>query len=117
MNDDQKREIGKSVLDSESKRKIVANEEFAEVRQWYHSLPIEKRQRFKQDVQAFVEITERLRLNWHLFTKAGWSPEQYDDEGKLILSIFAEQEPKSWLEAIELWDETENLSLSPPDVM
>lgn len=91
----------------DSRQKHTAEQEFAGVRQWYHSLPVEARRTLKQDLDSLTEIADRLAREWSMFLKVDWSCEQYDDEGNVTFSIGASKKSaKDWLQAIELWDET-----------
>lgn len=92
----------------DSRQKHAAEQEFADVRLWYCSLPIEARHKLKQDLKSLAEIADRLAMDWSMFLKVDWSHEQSDDEGNVTFSIGAkEKSAKDWIEAIELWDETE----------
>jgi hypothetical protein len=92
----------------DSRQKHTAEQEFAGVRQWYHSLPVQARRKLKQDLESVAEIADRVAMDWSMFLKVDWSFEQYDDEGNVTFSIGASKKSaKEWLQAIELWDETE----------
>lgn len=94
----------------DSRQKHTAEQEFAGVRQWYHSLPIQARRKLKKDLVRLAEIADRLAKDWSMFLKIDWSCEQYDDEGNARFSIVASKKSaKDWLQAIEFWDETEPL--------
>lgn len=92
----------------DSRQKHTAEQEFAGVRQWYHSLPVEARRKLKQDLKLLAENADRLAVDWRMVLKVDWSFEQTDDEGNVTFSIGATGKPATaWLQAIDLWDETE----------
>jgi hypothetical protein len=104
MNEDFKRKMRAF----DSRQKHTAEQEFAGVRQCYHSLPVQDRRKLKQDLESLAEIADRVAVDWSMFVKVDWSCEQYDDEGNVTFSIGASKKSaKHWLQAIELWDETE----------
>ena len=89
----------------DSRQKHTAEQEFAGVRQWYHSLPLDARQRLKQDMQSLAQISQRMQ-DWEMFVKVHWSCEQSDEKGNVTSSVGTTQAPNVWLEAIDQWDET-----------
>ena len=104
MNDDFRSRIRKY----DSRQKHTAEQEFAGVRQWYNSLPVEAKRKLKQDLETLAEIADRLAIDWSMILKVDWSCEQTDDDGNVTLSIGAfKKSAGDWLQAIELWDEME----------
>ena len=67
MSDDSNRKM--RAMDA--KRKHTASQEFAGVRQWYYSLPVEDRHRLRQDIQSLAEIAARIAKKGD---KGGQSP-------------------------------------------
>ncbi len=109
--------LGESIRkmrNTETKVEMLAQQEFAEVRQYYHGSGIETRKQMKENMQALVELNERLGEDFMEVLKVRFRCQQNDDEGTPIICLGAEQSPKLWLEAMHLWDETENLSTLRP---
>lgn len=104
----------RKIRNAETKEEMLAQQEFAEARQYYHGSGIETRKRMKKNMQALVELNKRLGEDYMRVLKVRFSCEHYDDEGTPTISLGAEQSPKLWLEAIHLWDETENISSLRP---
>ncbi len=103
MSDDFKRKMRAT----DSRQKHAAEQEFADVRQWYESLAADARRRLKRDVESLAEIADRLATDWRMFLNVDWSCEQYDDDGNETFSIGAlRRSARDRLQAIELWDET-----------
>lgn len=96
--------------DIDSRVEIVAQQEFAEIREWYYEMSADERQRFKQDFEALAKIQKRMEDMGVFVGKVDWSRSQHDDEGNEIYSVGAKQSPKKWLEAIKLWDELEQFA-------
>lgn len=106
MNDD----LNRKWRAFDSRQKHAAEQEFADVRLWYHSLPVEKRRKLKQDLESVAEIADRWTMEG-LVLKLDWSFEQYDEEGDVTFPVGATgKTAKDWLQAIDLWDETESFS-------
>ena len=92
----------------DSRLKHVADEELADMRQWYYSLPIESRREFKEQARMLAEISDRFALDWGMFVKVHYSWEQYDEEGTLVADGGGgRRAPVEIHQAIDQWDETE----------
>ena len=110
-------QLGKSfrnIRNAETKEEVLAQQEFAEARQYYHGSGMETRKRMKENMQALVELDERLREDYMQVLKVKFSCEHYDDEGTPTISLGAEQSPRLWMDAMRLWDETEDLASLRP---
>jgi len=93
----------------DSQMKHQADNELADMRWWYYGLPADRREQFKQHVQALAELAERFELDWSMFVKVRFSWTQYDDEGELVMDLGGNQPPQEILAAVAQWDETESL--------
>src|SRR5258705_12114572 len=106
MNDD----LNRKWRAFDSRQKHTAEQEFADVRLWYHQLPVDKRRKLKQDLKSVAGIADRWSMEG-LDLKLAWSWEQYDEEGNVTFSIGTTgKSATDWLQAIDLWDETESFS-------
>jgi hypothetical protein len=104
----------RKMRNAKAKEDMLAQQEFAEARQYYHGSGIETRRRMKENMQALVELNERLREDHMRVLKVRFLCEHYDEDATPAISLSAEQSPELWFEAMHLWDETENLSSLRP---
>jgi len=93
----------------DARRKHIASQEFAGVRQWYYSLPVEDRQRLRQDIQSLIDAADRIK-DFNMFVKVQCTWSQHDEEGNLLSEIGAYETPEEFLRAINQWDETDDQS-------
>ena len=67
----------------------MAQQEFAEARQYYHDSGLETRKRMQANMQALVELDDRMRGDFMRVLKVRFCREHCDDEGTPTISLRA----------------------------
>jgi hypothetical protein len=98
------------MLKEQTEKQLRSHQELAFIRNDYYRLPNESRMKLKDDMLALKGIIERLQhVHMRIESKdVFYEIAGFDEKGNEIGMLSLGLSPELWLEAIRLWDETEN---------